>query len=317
MTDGPASAKVLLCLGEALIDIVERDGCRPSEHVGGSLLNVAVGAATLGVPTALASWWGRDPRGDRLAQAVRAAGVRVVPGTDGAPRTPTARATVDADGHADYDFDLSWEVPGLPAASGIGHVHTGSLSVTVEPGGTQVANAVAGLRGTATVSYDPNVRPAIMGSPAGVRKRIEALVASSDVVKASDEDLAWLYPDADPETIIRTWVALGPALVVVTRGADGALARLAREVSGLKVAAPAVMVADTVGAGDSFMAGLLAGLWDAGLLGDLDAADRLHRARWEEIESPLRQAACASALTVGRAGAYAPTAEDVRRLASS
>ncbi|QIK71134.1 carbohydrate kinase [Propioniciclava coleopterorum] len=310
MTPDPA----LLCIGEALIDVVLREGREPVEHVGGSLLNVAAGTAALGVDTLLASWWGRDARGDRLAQAARAAGVRVVAGSDGAERTPVAQARVDAGGHARYTFDLSWDVPALPAASGIGHVHTGSLAATVEPGGRRVAAEVARLRAGATVSYDPNARPAIMGSPIAVRARIEDLIALSDVVKASDEDIAWLYPGADPAAVLAAWARRGPALVVMTRGADGALARLAHDDTALQVAAPAVEVADTVGAGDSFMAGLLAGLWDLGLLGGPEARARLRHARWEDVAVPLRQAALTSALTVRRAGAHAPRPAEVREL---
>lgn len=306
--------RTVVCLGEALIDVVAREGAEPTEHVGGSLLNVAAGTAALGVPTELASWWGRDARGARLREAAEAAGVRIVPGSDGAPRTPVAQATVDAAGHATYAFDLSWDVPPLPEPSGVGHLHTGSLAATVEPGGAAVLAAVERLRPTATISYDPNARPAIMGTPEAVRGRVEALVRLSDVVKVSDEDIAWLYPDADAAAVLARWARLGPILVVMTRGADGALARIAHEDTTLELAAAAVEVADTVGAGDSFMAGLLAGLWDAGLLGGPDARARLRHARWEELAEPLRQAALTSGVTVGRHGAHAPSPAEVRAL---
>jgi fructokinase len=303
----------ILCVGEALIDVVRRPGREDSEHVGGSLLNVAAGAAALQVPTYLASWWGADERGARLADFAAAAGVRVVEGTAGAPATPIALADVDADGQARYTFELTWELPPLPA-QGVGHVHTGSLAATVEPGGSAVVEEITRLRQGATVSYDPNARPAIMGSGADVRRRVETLVALSDVVKASDEDLAWLYPGVDPAESLRVWSTLGPSLVVMTRGARGALARLAHDDASLEVAAPAVEVGDTVGAGDSFMAGLLVGLRSAGLLGGPDARARLASARWEDVALPLRQGALTSAITVGRAGAYAPGPDEVAAL---
>lgn len=303
----------ILCVGEALIDVVRRPGCEASEHVGGSLLNVAAGMAALGVPTHLASWWGQDARGERLAAFARAAGVAIVPGTAGAKATPIAQADLDADGQARYTFDLTWELPTLPT-EGIEHVHTGSLAATVEPGGSAVAAEMARLRSSATISYDPNARPAIMGSPAAVVERVEALVALSDVVKASDEDLMWLYPDVPPATTLERWGTLGPTLVVMTRGARGALARLAHVDTSLEVAAPSVQVGDTVGAGDSFMAGLLAGLRQAGLVGGPAARELLRRARWEDLAVPLRQAALTSAVTVGRAGAYAPGPDEVAAL---
>ena len=306
----PPAPPLLLCVGEALIDVVHRPGQPTAEHVGGSLLNVAAGTAALGVPTALASWWGRDERGRRLAAAAAAAGVTVVPGSDAAARTSVALAYLDAAGHARYDFDLSWSVPAPPEDAVIGHVHTGSLAATVEPGGAQVLALVERLRQDATVSYDPNARPAIMGEPDAVRGRVEQLIARSDVVKASDEDIAWLYPGAEPADVLAAWAGIGPTLVVMTRGGAGALARLAHDESALVVDAPRVEVGDTVGAGDSFMAGLLAGLWDAGLLGGPDARARLRHARWSDVAQPLRRAALTSALTVQHAGAYAPDAAE-------
>ena len=307
----PVPPPALLCVGEALIDIVHRSGRPSAEHIGGSLLNVAAGTAALGVPTRLASWWGPDARGQRLAEAAAAAGVDVVAGSDGAARTSVAQAHLDAAGHARYDFDLSWSVPALPSDAVIGHLHTGSLAATVEPGGEQVLALVERLRPDATISYDPNARPAIMGSPEAVRDRVAQLIARSDVVKASDEDIAWLYPEAEPADVLAAWAGLGPALVVMTRGGDGALARLAHDETALVVDAPAVEVGDTVGAGDSFLAGLLAGLWDAGLLGGPDARARLRHARWADVSEPLRRAALTSALTVQQAGAHAPDAAQV------
>ena len=238
----PVPPPALLCVGEALIDIVHRSGRPSAEHIGGSLLNVAAGTAALGVPTRLASWWGPDARGQRLAEAAAAAGVDVVAGSDGAARTSVAQAHLDAAGHARYDFDLSWSVPALPSDAVIGHLHTGSLAATVEPGGEQVLALVERLRPDATISYDPNARPAIMGSPEAVRDRVAQLIARSDVVKASDEDIAWLYPEAEPADVLAAWAGLGPALVVMTRGGDGALARLAHDETALVVDAPAVEV---------------------------------------------------------------------------
>ncbi len=188
------SARRIMSVGEALIDVVTRPGGEPSEHVGGSLLNVANGVARLGHRSSICSWWGRDAHGELVAASIASTGAEVEPGTDSATSTSVAQATLDAEGRATYTFDLTWDLPEVTDLAGISHVHTGSIGATLAPGGAKVVDLVKTLRETATISYDPNVRPAIMGTSADVLGRVEALVALSDVVKASDEDLEWLYP---------------------------------------------------------------------------------------------------------------------------
>src|SRR5699024_1182358 len=145
-------------------------------------------------------------------------------------------------------------------------LETSSIAATLQPSGAAIAELCAAAREHATISYDPNVRPTIMGEADEVRPDIEALVAGADVVKVSDEDLTWLYPDRSVEDSLLRWATAGPALAVLTRGGSGstAITRAGMEVT---VPAPKVDVVDTVGAGDSFMAGLLDGLWSANLLG--------------------------------------------------
>lgn len=304
-----ATARVL-CLGEALIDVVIRDGSQ-SEHVGGSLLNVAAGIATLGTPASICAWWGKDERGGRLAEWATSSGVHIVPGTDSAEKTAVAFAHLDAAGRATYEFDLGWAVPEIGDLSEYGHLHTGSIAATLEPGGTQVVAEARRMRATGTVSYDPNVRPALMHSPDQVLERVENLVALSDLVKASDEDVAWLYPDIPVEDVMRRWISLGPAMVVITRGPWGAYALLAGNRDMLHLDQMTVEVGDTVGAGDSFMAGLISGLIDVGLLGSLAARGRLRAAGWSDVQPALHRAVITSALTVSRRGAYAPTEQEV------
>lgn len=300
----------VLCLGEALIDIVDRGGER-SEHVGGSPLNVACGLAALDHATGFAGWWGDDERGRAISAHASAAGLRVVEGSDGAFRTSTALAMLDASNQASYEFDLDWQLPSLDLDQ-VGHLHTGSIAATLAPGADAVLAAVQAMRGRGTVSYDPNARPAIMGSAAQVRGRIEELIAAADVVKASDEDIAWLYGRAIPLTdVARTWLASGPGLVVVTRGGQGAVAFLASQPEPLGIDPLRVEVTDTVGAGDSFMAGLLSGLLDAGLLGSREARSRLQDADWDAVRPALERAAATSGITVTHAGAYSPSRAEV------
>ncbi len=302
----PNDATPVLVIGEALIDAVERSGAPAVEHVGGSPANVAFGLAALGHDVALATWVGSDPRGVRIAERCREMGTRLVAGSEGADHTSVARAVLDDQGAASYDFDITWRVPALPDLETFGHVHTGSIAAVLEPGGSQTLEAVGRARPTATISYDPNARPSLMGSSDDVRPRIEAIIALSDVVKASDEDIAWLYPDRFVPDVLRHWGTLGASLTVVTRGAEGALYALHHVGSVATSAATTTEVADTVGAGDSFMAGLVSGLLDAGLLGTVDARERLRAATLDAVRPAVERAITTGGITVSRAGAYSP-----------
>ncbi|MGH3636384.1 MAG: PfkB family carbohydrate kinase, partial [Mycobacterium sp.] len=213
-----------LVIGESLIDIVERDGQVISEHVGGSPLNVAVGLGRLGRDVDLLTHIGDDEYGRRILDYANTAGVQLVPGSVAAPRTPTAQVTVDDNGVADYVFDLKWQLSGTPVAAPPVVVHTGSIAAVQEPGCLAVAALVDTYHPSATVSFDPNVRPTLIIDSDLARERIEHLVERSDVVKVSEEDLRWLHPDRQPELIARTWLGLGPSIVAVTLGEGGAAA---------------------------------------------------------------------------------------------
>ncbi|MCL1841407.1 MAG: carbohydrate kinase, partial [Propionibacteriaceae bacterium] len=264
MTHDTDPAPFALVMGESLIDIVP-DGAGTAEHPGGSPMNVAVGLARLGHPVTLATWFGPDPHGQAIRDHLTSSHVTVLAGSDGAAHTSRAQASFDEHGSARYVFDLSWHLPVLPDDAAPLVVHTGSIGATLRPGADDVLAAVRRLRGRATISFDPNIRPAIVGSPEAVLPLVDAFVANADIVKASDEDLAWLYPDTDPLVCAQSWLDAGPALVVLTRGAAGTVAFTRTEA--MQIAAPDVAVADTVGAGDAFMAGLLHALWQGNLLG--------------------------------------------------
>lgn len=296
-------AATALVVGEALVDVVRSPDGHTQEHPGGSPANVAVGLARLGRPVRLATWIGSDARGRRVRDHLGASGVRLVPGSSGADRTSTAVADLDAHGAAQYTFDLDWQVPSLTVDAGVAVLHTGSIAATLPPGADDVSRLISAGARHATVTYDPNVRPGIMGEARSVRPGIEGLVAACDVVKVSDEDLEWLYPGRDHGQLAAQWLDRGPALVVITRGARGALGATAGAT--VEVPAPTVSVADTVGAGDSYMAALIDGLWGAGLLG---AANRpaLRRITAETVRRVMTYAAAAAAITVSRPGADPP-----------
>lgn len=303
----------VLSLGEALIDVVRHDG-KSEEHVGGSLLNVGCGLARLGHDTTVGTWFGRDNRGERIVQRARAAGARLHEGSDRAEHTSVAYATLDAVGSASYDFDLTWQLPALEDLDAVNHLHTGSIAATLEPGGTQVLQTVRAVRDHATVSYDPNVRPALMHSHQVILQRIEELVSLSDLVRASEEDIEWLYPGKPLQAVVRHWRALGPAMTVITRGPWGAWAALGSDSDMLVVDQMNVEVADTVGAGDSFMAGLISGLLDANLLGGSQGRGRFRQARWADVQPALHRAVATSGLTVSRPGSYAPDRAEVQAM---
>jgi len=292
-----------LVIGEALIDIVERPDGVTDEHVGGSPLNVAVGLSRLGRDVDFLTYIGDDDRGRLIAEYVAASGAHLLDGSLAARRTPIAKALLDAAGSATYEFDIDWQLDATPDIDPPLVVHTGSIATVLEPGCRHVEDLLETYRGSATVTLDPNVRPVLITDAEQAKARIERLVERSDVVKASDEDLQWLAPDTAPEEVAHRWSKRGPALVAVTMGGHGAFAVSAAGL--VRVPARSVQVIDTVGAGDSFMTGMLDALWSLGLLG-ADRRDGLRRISTDQLEVVLNAAALNSALTVTRAGAVLP-----------
>lgn len=302
-----ADTPVLLAIGEALIDVVRRsDG--EQAHAGGSPMNVAVGASRLGVRSALSTRYGRDELGALIDTHTAESDVIVTPRSRSAARTSTATATIGADGAASYVFDIEWDwsddIDFVPRA-----VHTGSIGAVLEPGGEKVLQAITRLRPTSLVTYDPNSRPALMGARADAVAVVEQYVRLADIIKASDEDLEWLYPERSPVETARAWAIMGPAFVVVTAGGSGATV-VTSDDSISEHTAPTVTVADTIGAGDSFMAGLLASLFHRGML-DVSHRGALHMLTDETLTSIVNEALQCAAITVQREGANPPRLDEV------
>ena len=283
----------VLVVGESLVDLVHAADGSTTEYAGGSAANVAVALSRLGRRVRFVTAWADDDRGRMLAGHLAKAGVELASDPLMLERTATAAATIGADGAASYDFDLDWRIGPVEAGHPVA-VHVCSIGAVLEPGADQVLELLTGLRGTATISYDVNARPAITGTGLELVGRVERMVAVADLVKASDEDLAALYPELDTEAAARHLLALGPVAVVVTRGGEGATWV---GVDGtVEVASLPVEVADTIGAGDTFGAAVIDALWDrppGGLPGDA-------------IEEVLSHAARAAAVTVSRPGADPP-----------
>jgi fructokinase len=298
--------------GEVITDLVPtgRDGDFHATP-GGSPANVAVGLARLDVPVRMLARVSADALGQRLRAHLLANGVDLSHAVAAAEPSSLAIVVLEADGSAAYDFrvdgtaDWRWTDAELAdALDGVDALHVGSLALTTPPGGAVLRRLAARARTSATVSFDPNVRHLLMGPQAEVLAVAHEVLAVADVVKASAEDVGWLEPGRDLADVARAWQEHGPSLVVITRGGDGALA-VGR--SGTPVERPgrAVAVVDTVGAGDSFMSALLAGLARRDLLG-VDRRTALAALTDDELAALLDEAIEASAVTCSRPGADPP-----------
>jgi fructokinase len=314
---------VIAVLGEAVVDLVDQGGGLYRAHPGGSPLNVAVGLGRLGRATELHARVSADAFGQLFRRHLAASGVGVHALVDAAEPSTLAVASLDPAGVASYDFwvqgtaDWQWTAAELavPLGDHVVALHTGSMTLEVEPGASLVLDLLRRHRGRVTISYDPNVRLARRDPTGSARDRARSAAALADLVKVSVDDLAWLRPGEDPPDVADAWVAAarsagsGPALVVVTQGAAGAFAVTARGVRQRRPARP-VVVADTVGAGDAFMAGLLDGLAATGVLGP-GRWDALAGLGTADLADLLEHAMLVAALTCARAGADPPTRAEV------
>lgn len=297
-------------LGEALIDLHvvdaarSRDENRPGTHryiaqPGGSPFNVAIGLARLGHRTQFVGRFAQDALGGILRRHAQQSGVATDwSGTWTGP-SPTALFDLDADGSASYEFHLGDARKSMFAASDaerieaaeLDAVHFGSIAAWLPGSGESVLGAVARLRESGVfVSYDPNIRAKLIPDRARTLALIEQAAGSSDLIKASEEDLSWLYPGRTPERIADEWLTSGTAAVVVTRGSEGADCYTAGGY--IHNVGHPVDVVDTVGAGDAFLAGILDALAAAGALSRAGLAELLAE---PSATQRVTDAACAHA----------------------
>ena len=306
MSSAPTGAAgVIVVAGEALVDMVPGSDGELQAHPGGGPFNTARTIARLEEPVAYLGRISTDRHGVALRTQLAADGVRfdAIVSTD--DPTTLAVAELDRDGVASYHFETAGTAaPGLTPEQALaalpsrtGMLHVGTLGLVLEPMASALEAVVETLPSGALVAVDPNCRPAATRDAAAYRRRIARVLRRADLVKASDQDLAFLDPERRPMDAARRILDKGPSLVLVTRGAFGAVVLTAE--SEMHVHAPPVKVVDTVGAGDVFGGAFLA-WWHARSLGPGDLT------RLDALAEAARFACAAAAVTCERVGAVPP-----------
>lgn len=305
---------MIVSCGEALIDMLPRQSTAGEEafapYAGGAVFNTAIALGRLGIPSGFFCGLSSDMFGDILRRTLTESGVdHSFCATLDRPTTLAFVRLVD--GHASYAF-FDENTAGrmiteahLPTfGDEVEALHFGAISLIPEPCGSTYERLMRREHEARVVSLDPNIRPGFIADAAAHRARIDRMIVMSDILKMSDEDLSW-FGMAGEEEAARVWLAAGPKIVIFTRGPRGAVAYTASET--VEVPGVKVEVADTVGAGDTFNAGLLAALSQAGKLTKAGIAN-LSR---DEIAAALSLGARAAAVTVSRPGANPPWAAEI------
>ncbi|HEV2570635.1 PfkB family carbohydrate kinase [Methylocella sp. CPCC 101449] len=313
MTMSPQDGKSILVMGEAILDLVATaaDPKVFDSATGGSSFNTALALGRLGIATEFAGALAHDVNGEAFAQKLTEAHVGLRWCQRSRQPMPIALARSDAaTGAVDFTLYLQGtaheERDALPdpLPDDIAHLHAASFRCLLGPQGERALAAMHAARERMSVSFDPNIRPSLMPERSETVRLVEARIQACTLAKASDMDIAWLYPDQPLEQVARHWLALGAELVVITGGATGATATWTG--GSITCVPPHVTVVDTVGAGDSFTAGLLAALRGENRLGscrlnpDPDAVGR-----W------LAQANKVAALTCTRRGSEPPWSHEL------
>lgn len=307
----------IVVAGEAVVDLVASDADSYRAMPGGSPANVAVGLARVGTRTHFVARLNSGRFGDLFRRHLTSSGVRLDLAVTTSEPATLAVVSLDDDGAPAYEFyaegtaDWGWVDDELPVSlsDDIVALCIGSVAAFRQPGADAMLRLAERTRGKAAIVVDPNIRPALIGCRDDARRRWMALLGVADVVKASDEDISWLAPGSPLDAISGEWTRSGPALVVVTRGADGAFA-VTRSGVRVDVAAFPVDVVDAVGAGDAFTSALVDALLSLDVLGP-NCRLRLAAISATELRAVLGRAATAAAITCGRRGADPPRTSDL------
>lgn len=301
---------MIVCCGEALIDMLPRTSTAGepalAPYSGGAVFNTAIALGRLGVPVEFFSGLSTDPFGEQLRQTLQESQV----GVGYAPRSnrPTTLAFVHlVDGHATYIFYdegtagrmlAETDLPTL--GSDVNAMLFGAISLIPEPCGGTYEALMKREAGRRVTMLDPNIRPASIPDREKHLGRIQRMMEMADIVKLSDEDLNWFGEDGTSDEVIARWLDRGPKLIVMTRGSKGAIGYSKNHA--VSVTPSPVKVVDTVGAGDTFNASILASLHEQGAL----SKDAIANLSEDAIRNALTLGARAAAVTVSRAGANPP-----------
>jgi fructokinase len=296
---------VIVVCGEALIDMIHNGDGTQRAAPGGGPFNTARSLARLGVPTAFLGRLSQDVFGRQLAGLLESDGASLELASIGSESTTIAIADVDSEGLAEYQFlvdgtsapNLTLQMVPDDFGPDVNAIHVGTLGLVLEPMASTLVELIAREHGRRLVMLDPNIRLGL-APESEYRERMHTAISQSTIVKASEGDLAWLYPGLGHEQLADRILGGGVSLLVITLGSQGAFG--AHRDFRMHVAAPHVQVIDTIGAGDAFGAGLLAWLHDHGAIRpDLCLES-------DELKAALEFANLAGALTCARAGADPP-----------
>ena len=308
---------MILCCGEALIDMIPAPTVAEGEafapHSGGAVFNTAIALGRLGCNAGMLSGLSDDLFGRQLRQTLADSGVDTALSITS--NRPTTLAFVRlSNGHATYTFYdensagrmiTPDDLPSIPQS--VSALYFGGISLACEPGAETYAKLAEREGSSRAVMLDPNIRPSFIRDDTAYRARIQRMLGVADIVKVSDDDLNWLVPGSDDlSTKADTLREDGAAIVIVTRGGDGATAYFGDGQS-VMVAAEKVTVVDTVGAGDTFNAGVMASLERNGLL----SKNAIASLSAEALREALSFGAKVAAVTVSRAGANPPWAGEL------
>jgi fructokinase len=292
--------------GEALIDLIP-EGTDRKPVVGGGPANTAKALSKLGINTQFIDGISNDEYGQMAKDELVSVSVKLDYVKYSDKPTCLAIVSLSNSGSATYEFvientatfDFTHDWLPNPQTDRPSLLHIGTLAIAIEPGASVLFEWAQSVAKVAPIVFDPNIRPAVISDRAQYVAQVERWVSISSAIKVSDEDIKWLYPSLDVEQVVNDWLIKGPSLIVVTYGDKGLTGHRKGEM--FSVDAVKVKVADTVGAGDTVGAVLVEAIVKDGL-------DSLTGSR---LESMLKRAAKAAAITVSRVGANPPTSEEL------
>ena len=292
--------------GEVLIDLIP-EGSERKPIVGGGPANTAKALSKLGIDTQFIDGISTDEYGQMAKDELVASGVKLDYVKYSDKQTCLAIVSLSDSGSASYEFvientatfDFTPDWLPNPQTERPSLLHIGTLATVIEPGASVLFDWVQSVAKVAPIVFDPNIRPAVISDRKQYMKQVERWISISSAVKVSDEDIKWLYPSLEIDQVVNNWLAKGPALIVVTYGDKGLAGyRVGEKVS---VDAVKVVVADTVGAGDTVGA----------ILVEAIVMDGLNTLSGVRLEMMLKRAAKAAAITVSRSGANPPTLKEI------